>query len=159
FAPVQEAATKIEELFGTQTLRVAADERTNSLIVYGKPDSLAALDTLMTRVDEQANQTKKGDGSAQPGTSARSLLLRVFWLADGLPETRPELDPAAYLPKSVLQATKQLGLGSPQLITQNVSSLAVGREDYVDFSNNIPALLYPQPTSLTSEGRLKLAAD
>src|SRR3954452_1657356 len=87
FVPVQEAASKIESLFGTQTLRVAADERTNSLIVYGKPDSLAALDMLLSRVDEQANPGKKQDGIGQGGgVAARSLLLRLFWLADGLPQ-------------------------------------------------------------------------
>src|SRR4051812_25226594 len=156
FAPVQEAATKIESLFGTQTLRIAADERTNSLIVYGTPDSLAALDALMSRIDEQANPGKKGDGSAQAGAAAaRSLLLRVFWLADGLPKEHPEQNAADYLPKSVLQATKQLGLLSPQLVTQTVTSLAIGREDYVDFSTNVPALLNHQPTNLSSQGRLK----
>jgi hypothetical protein len=160
FVPVQEAASKIESLFGTQTLRVAADERTNSLIVYGKPDSLAALDTLLSRVDEQANPTKKQDGTGQGGgVAARSLLLRLFWLADGLPQERPEQNAAEYLPKSVLQATKQLGLLSPHLVAQTVTSLAIGREDYVDFSTNVPALLNHQPTNLASEGRLKLAAD
>jgi hypothetical protein len=45
------------------------------------------------------------------------------------------------------------------LVTQTVNSLAIGREDAVDFSTYVPALLFDQPVSLTCEGKLKLASD
>jgi hypothetical protein len=85
-------------------------------------------------------------------------LLRVFWLADGLPEGNGQ-NPGDFLPKSVLQATNKLGLEAPRLVTQTVNSLALGREDAVDFSTNVPAVLLGQPTGLNCEGRLKLVSD
>jgi hypothetical protein len=159
FAPARDAAQTIDSLFGAQTLRLAVDERSNTLIVYSKPDSVTALDALMTRLDEQA-AAAAGPDKAKQGTAAtpRSLLLRVFWLADGLPEGTGQ-KPDEFLPESVLKAATKLGLVAPRLVTQTVNSLALGREDTVDFSTNVPAVLFEQPVGLNCQGRIKLASD
>jgi hypothetical protein len=159
FAPARDAAQTIESLFGAQALRLAVDERSNTLIVYSKPDSVTALDALLSRLDEQAAAAAGSDKSKQNAiTAPRSLLLRVFWLADGLPEGVGQ-NPGDFLPKSVLLATKKLGLEAPRLVTQTVNSLALGREEAVDFSTNVPAVLLEQPVGLDSNGRLKLVSD
>jgi hypothetical protein len=159
FAPARDAAQTIESLFGAETLRLAVDERSNTLIVYSKPDSVTALDALMSRLDEQAAAAAGSDKSKQNAiTAPRSLLLRVFWLADGLPEGVGQ-NPGDFLPKSVLQATNKLGLEAPRLVTQSVNSLALGREEAVDFLINVPAVLLGQPVGLDSDGRLKLVSD
>jgi hypothetical protein len=159
FVPAREAAATVESLIGSQTLRFAVDERNNSLIAYSKPESVPALDTLLMRLDEQAAEGAKGENSKQSSAAGpRSLLLRVFWLADNLPGWIGQ-DPNEFLPKSVVEATGKLGLVSPRLVTQTVNSLAIGREDAVDFSTYVPALLFDQPVSLTCEGKLKLASD
>ena len=99
YAPARDAAQTIESLFGSQTLRIAVDERSNSLIVYGKPDSLTALDALLSRLDEQAAPPPLAEKSKQSAVAApRSLLLRVFWLADGLPEGVGQ-NPTDFLPE------------------------------------------------------------
>jgi hypothetical protein len=157
YANPREASKMIESLFGTLALRVAVDERSSTLLVYGKPDIITALDALLDRFDEQASPDgyqKSTQGMAAP----RSLLLRVFWLADGLPKGEGQ-NPADFLPKSVLTATEKLGLEAPRLVTQTVNSLATGKEDSVDFSTNVPAVLLRQPVELGCQGKLKLAPD
>ena len=159
FAPARDAAQTIDSLFGAQTLRLAVDERSNTLIVYSKPDSVTALDALMTRLDEQAAAAASPDKSKQGiAATPRSLLLRVFWLADGLPEGVGQ-KPADFLPDSVLKAATKLGLEAPRLVTQTVNSLALGREDAADFSTNVPAVLFGQPVGLNCQGRIKLVSD
>jgi type II/III secretion system protein len=153
----RDAAKTVESLFGSQSLRVSVDERSNLLVVYGKPDVITALDALLTRLDEQASPNgyeKSTKGTASP----RSLMLRVFWLADGVPDTVGQ-NPIEFLPNSVLAATQKLGLVSPRLVTQTVNSLATGKDDAVDFSTSVPALLSGQPVGMNCEGKLKLVAD
>jgi hypothetical protein len=156
--PARAASQTIESLFGAQVLRIAVDERSNSLIVYGKSDTLAAVDVLLTRLGEQAVPAAGAEKAKQSAAAPRSLLLRVFWLADGLPEGVGQT-PTDFLPESVIQAATKLGLVAPRLVTQTVNSLALGREDGVDFSTNVPAILFEQPVGLTCEGRIKLVSD
>jgi hypothetical protein len=159
YAPARDTAQTVESLFGAQTLRLAVDERSNTLIVYSKPDSITALDALMSRLDEQAAAAAGSEKPQQGALAApRSLLLRVFWLADGLPQGVGQT-PHEFLPDSVLQATTKLGLEAPRLVTQTVNSLALGREEAVDFSTYVPAVLFDQPVGLTSHGRIKLVSD
>ena len=154
--PARAAAQTIESLFGSQVLRIAVDERSNSLIVYGKSDSLTAVEALLSRLDEAAPAAGAEKSKQGAAAAPRSVLLRVFWLADGLPESGGQR-PADFLPKSVLLATNKLGLEAPRLVTQTVNSLAVGRED-ASFSTNVPAVLLDQPARLDCDGRLKLVS-
>ncbi len=157
YAQARDASKTVESLFGTQRLRIAVDERSNSLLVYGTPDVLTALDALLPRLDEQASP-KGSEKSTQSAASPRSLLVRVFWLADNLPETAGQ-NPDDFLPKSVLAATHKLGLEAPRLVTQTVNSLATAKEEAVDFSTSVPAVLLEQPVGMSCEGKLKLVAD
>lgn len=157
--PARAAGQTIESLFGSQVLRIAVDERSNSLIVYGKPDSLGAVEVLLGRLDESAAATPGSEKSKQSAAAApRSLLLRVFWLADNLREGVGQ-KPADFLPDSVIRAATKLGLEAPRLVTQTVNSIALGREDAVDFSASVPAVLFDQPVGLNSQGRIKFASD
>jgi hypothetical protein len=156
--PARAAAQTIESLFGSQVLRIAVDERSNSLIVYGKSDSLPAVDALLSRLDEAAPAAGREKSKQGTASAPKSVLLRVFWLADGQPEGVGQ-NPADFLPKSVVQATNKLGLEAPRLVSQTVNSLAVGREEAVGFSTNVPAVLVNQPAGLDCDGRLKLVSD
>jgi len=155
-AHARDVAKTVESLFGTQA-RVAVDERSNTLLVYGKPDLLTVLDALLSRLDEQAS--KNGSEKSVVGAgSLRSLLVRVFWLADNLPETAGQ-NADDFLPKSVLAATHKLGLEAPRLVTQTVNSLAAGKDDAVDFSTNVPAVLLGRPVGMGCQGKLKVVGD
>jgi hypothetical protein len=151
-SPAAEAARTIESLFGAQTLRVATDDRTNSLIVLGAPNSLMAVEALLGRMDQQ---TSAGPSDVHPPTNPpRSLLLRIFWLADGLP-TDEYQNPDEFLPKSVLNAVDRLGISNPRLITQTVNSLAVAEDQAVEYGINVPAIVFNQPTNLNCAGHMR----
>ena len=159
FVPAHAAAQTVESLFGAQALRLAVDERGNTLIAYSKPESIAALDSLVSRLDEQAAAAADPDKSTKNNAALpRSLMIRVFWLADGVPQTFGQ-NPADFLPASVLAATAKLGLESPRLVVQTVSSLATGKEDTVEFSTSVPAALFEQAVVMNCGGKLKLVSD
>ena len=159
FVPAHAAAQTVESLFGAQALRLAVDERGNTLIAYSKPESIAALDSLVSRLDEQAAAAADPDKSTKNNAALpRSLMVRVFWLADGVPQTFGQ-NPADFLPASVLAATAKLGLESPRLVVQTVSSLATGKEDTVEFSTSVPAALFEQAVVMNCGGKLKLVSD
>ena len=127
----------VESLFGTQSLRVAVDERNNLLIVYGKPDITHRLGRTIWAGSTSKLRRMATEKSTQGTASPRSLLLRVFWLADNLPEGAGQ-KPNEFLPKSVLDATRKLGLEMPRLVTQTVNSLATGKEDARRFFDECP---------------------
>ena len=155
YAQPRDAAQTVESLFGNQSLRLAVDERSNSLLVYGKPDTVSTLDALLTRLDEQASP-EGAKPAATSATAPRSLLLRVFWLADMMPETVGQ-NPADFLPESVLGATiEKLGLEAPRLVAQTATSLATNKDEPIEFSTHVPAVLLEQPAMMSCSGKLKL---
>jgi type II/III secretion system protein len=155
----RDAAQTIESLFGSESLRLAVDERGNKVIAYGKTDAMAALEALLTRVDEQtANSAPSEKSKPNSAAAIRTLVLRVFWLADGLPKTEGQ-SPSDFLPKSVLLATQKLGLEAPRLVTQTGNSLAIGRDEGSGFGTTVPAVLLKQPASLSCAGQLKFISD
>jgi len=153
FAPAGGTADAVEALLGAQAVRVASDERTNSLVVYAKPQSLPAIDALVERLDQHGRVNDDGIAPQTPPP----IMLRVFWLADGLP-VEEGTDPAEFLPASVLRAIKKLGLNNPRLVTQTVNSLAADSGD-VDFSTNVPALLLNQMVGFNCTGKMKRTGD
>lgn len=158
YAAPRDAAETIESLLGKQAMRIAVDDRTNSLIVYGKSDTIPALDALITRLDEQSRPANAADKANSATAAPRSYMLRLFWLADGVSDTVGQT-PSDYLPKSVLQACHRLGLESPRLITQSVNSLAIAHDNASACETNVPALLEHQTANLVSGGSVQLMAD
>jgi hypothetical protein len=150
-----EAARTIESLFGLQSLRIATDERANSLIVMGTAESLPVVEALLMRLDQKANAEGNPEATAAASPAApRSLLLRIFWLADGLPIEEGQ-DATEFLPESVIEATERLGLREPRLVTQTVNSLAVAADSEVEFSTSVPAVVFKQPAGLNYSGHMR----
>ena len=161
-----QAAETIERLIGSQSLRIAVDERTNGLIVIGKKEPLLMVEALLQQLDQQG---KSADGNQPPdatGAAAatrRTLMLRVFWLADGLPKHEGEqiegVAPKLY-PDSVRHAVGRLGLQGPRLVTQMVNAISVEEgSSPVEFSTNVPAILFDQPVTLTCKGAIGATTD
>jgi hypothetical protein len=150
-----QAAEIVDSLLGAGIVRVAIDERTNSLIVAGNGDSLKVIEALLMRIDEQAQLEPDPVAADADASVPRSLILRTFWLADGLPEGQGQ-DPSDVLPRSVLRAVEQLGLDDARLVSQTVNSLSrddnVGRE--VTFNSRVPAVVFQQPTDYSCSGRV-----
>jgi hypothetical protein len=154
-AKAAEAAGTLESLFGSQ-VRVAVDERSNNLVVSGKEKSLEAVRSLLQGLDEPA--VASNDGSAITASPARTVLLRVFWLADGLPGEEGQ-DPGDFLPPAVIDATTRLGLNSPRLVSQTVNSLAIGDQPEVQFATQVPAVLLGQHATLQCAGSMRPISD
>jgi type II secretory pathway component GspD/PulD (secretin) len=155
-AAPQELAQVIDSIFSPAQLRLSIDDRTKSLVVMGDKESLEIVEALLMKMDQPADGAADGR-TASPAAAnhlqARSLLLRVFWLADGLAEGEGQ-NPAVYLPQSVLEALKRLGLQSPQLVTQTVNSLAARDGAEVGFATQVPAVLLGQHATLNCTGSM-----
>jgi len=162
------AAEKVELLFGSQPLRIAVDEASNGLIVFGKAEAIPQVEQLIIKLDELAVAAPGGFApafinrdvaSAQPVAPRRTLMLRVFWLANGV-DGLDSADGSGYLPAPVLDSLAKLGLGDPRVVTQTVNSLAVEEGGApVEFSMNVPAILFEQPVTLTSAGTMGATTD
>lgn len=156
----EQAALTVGSLLGHEPVRIATDERTNAVIVVGKAESLAIIEALLLRLDEQAKVApKEKDPVAATSADAerRTLLLRVFWLANGV----EGLDSAdGYLPAPVINSLAKLGLADPRLVTQTVNSLSVEEGgSSMEFSTNVPAILFEQPVTLTCAGTMGATTD
>ena len=160
-----DAADKIKRLIGTQPIRVAIDEASNGVIVFGKAEALPQVEQLVVKLDDLA--AKGGEGSSTAPSSVfapkeqpaprRTLMLRVFWLANDV----PGLDaPADYLPPAVITSLAKLGLANPQLVTQTVTSALVEEGGALTpFSTDVPAVLFDQSKRMTLSGSLSATTD
>jgi hypothetical protein len=147
--PAQDAALSIESLFGAKSIRVAVDNRTNSLIVYGDREALPTIDALLQRLDQQESAEKRSELAA---TASQPLVLRVFWLADGMGHD----EAIEVLPENVVKAAMKLGIGTPMLVTQSMTTLNVGEKDGVEFATSVPAVLFERHLDLAVGGKLTL---
>jgi hypothetical protein len=154
YAPAESVASAVTELMGEQTARIATDNRTNAVVVYGKPQSLPMIEALVARLDQRSTPDKKPVNEAEVDTTP--LMLRVFWLADGLKGEGG--DPSSVLPTNVCAAVEKLGLEEPAIVTQNVTTLSVGSDNPAEFATEIPALLLGKQVTLDLGGKLTLAA-
>jgi hypothetical protein len=147
--PAKDAALSVETLFGAKSMRVAVDDRTNSLIVFGDREALPTIDALLQRLDETASSEKRGGIAAAASTP---LVLRVFWLADSVGDR----DAIEVLPENVIKAVMKLGIESPWLVTQTMTTLTVSGNDGVEFGTSVPALLFDRDLELVIGGKLTL---
>jgi multidrug efflux pump subunit AcrA (membrane-fusion protein) len=56
----------IDTIFGEERFRIAADKRTNSVIVKARPDVLSAVEAVMLRLDESSNPKPNQKRIAKP---------------------------------------------------------------------------------------------
>jgi type II secretory pathway component GspD/PulD (secretin) len=154
-ASAADAAEKILALFGAQTIRVSIDDRTNSLIIYGDANAIGQIRELLAQIDAPGESSEVDPAARGPkGDEARSVLLRMFWLADGLPEGEGS-EPAKFLPVPVIGALEKLGLSNPRLVAQTVNSLASVKGSSSNFTSNAPAILFKQPAQLSCSGEME----
>jgi hypothetical protein len=159
YAHANQAVETIDAVFGGRTVRVAVDEHANSLVVAGPAEAIENVRTLVKQLDTPANAPADGGGVSAPSGPTdelpRSLLLRVYWLADGLPEGEGQ-EPSRYLPRSVLAAMDQLGLDKPRIVGQTVNSLSrdANPDREAPFTTHVPAVIFKQPVQLTCSGKV-----
>lgn len=158
--PAEDAARQLDALFGPAPIRTAVEERTNSLIVFGQAEALSVVEALLLKLDANPREEPSSKPPGEPTPSQRrSLLLRVFWLADGLPDGEGT-STEDILPVEVTNAVVRLGLQSPLLVTQTMNSISVEEgAPPVKFSTSIPAILLKNQVSLSCEGTMAATTD
>lgn len=84
FSQAASTASLLSDLIPDSSFRVAADERTNSLIAIGTADQLLAVEALLQKLDEAENLSpsspKSDDNQTTVRTSANELLQQVAQL-------------------------------------------------------------------------------
>jgi hypothetical protein len=161
------AAQTLVELFGNSPIRIAVDERANSIVVAA-PEHERYFETVNAVIENLDVATGEGDfapadQAAEDYTHAKatqSLLVRVYWLADGVAEDEGTA-PTGALPQSVVDAVGKLGLKSPRLVGQTVNSLSRdgNPDNKVVFETRIPALLFKRPVQLRCGGDISPIRD
>ena len=147
------AAAVINDLFGG-VARIAQDGQ--RLIIAADDPPSAQIEVLLSTLDAPASDPPRPttgsstDNEEQQGPA--TLLVRVFWIGDGVPDKDSA---AADLPTGVISALGQLGLRNPVLIAQAVNSLNDDASESVSFSTRIPTVAYGQPVELQGEGAAK----
>lgn len=150
------AADTITAILGEREVRVAPDQRSNALVVAADEESTKLIEALLLKLDDAAAAEAGLQPAVEAEAPSQSLLLRTFWLADGLPEGEGE-DASQYLPGSVLKTMKGLGLNEPRLVCQTVNALS--RDESADrlatFDTSVPALLFEQQAQLKCKGAIR----
>jgi len=141
-------AHTLEVLLGPNRLRLVPDSSHGTLLAYADRESMNQLEELVEQLD--ASTTPK------ESTEPRSLMVRIFWLADGLPEADGS-DAGDYLPDAVLKAIGRLGLRSPRLVSQSTASLAIGlAEEERAFRFKFPAVVHGKHLEFNTYGEMVL---
>ncbi|NOY40614.1 MAG: hypothetical protein GXP26_02085 [Planctomycetes bacterium] len=144
-------ARTLESFLGENQLRLVPDLVNNMLIVYAKENVLEQISELVETLDQNPDSQYESD--EEETIEAQSLLIRIFWLANGLPEGEGS-DPYEYLPDSVIEAVGQLGLQEPRLVTQSSTSVYAEVDDATDFHFYFPAFVLDEALQFQSRGEL-----
>jgi hypothetical protein len=118
-------ANTLTKIFGNDQMRVAIGDDPKTLIVVATREladdakELVQLLDVLPRTGDVSVDGTASNAAAGP----RSLLVRIFWVADHLPEGEGQ-ELANFLPIGVIEAFENLGLESPRVVTQTVNSVA-----------------------------------
>ncbi len=103
---VRDAAKIIETLFGFPSVKVATDERTNSLIISGDKTDIGAIDEILLQLDSNESAAKNSATKNLPSVDANEPIISIA-------EYRQRLDaleqPVQQLAKQVRAAEAKLG--------------------------------------------------
>lgn len=141
------------------TLAISVAGEGNALIVAGAAAQLEEVGQLLDSLDQLVGERKNDLRAADDDDVTRSLMLRLFWLADESPEGEGD-DPSKYLPSSVLKAVKPLlGIDSPRLVAQASSSIAAGPDEAAEFVLQSPVKLHGRLARMRGEGFARIVGD
>jgi hypothetical protein len=159
YLQVARAAEIIESMVDPGATRVAVDERTNSLVVFGAPDSMSVVEALLARLDVLGpdgggEESSHGAAAESHSGAPRMLMVRVVWLADGLSENEGRR-PEGVLPQGVVESLVKLGLDDPRIVTQTVNALAASSDVPMEFKAGVPVVLHGEHMHLQCLGHLR----
>jgi hypothetical protein len=149
-----DAARILSEILGGAVTRMAVDERTNSLLVFGDEDTMKIVEGLALKLDERSDQANIE--IAQPG---ETLQLRIVWLLDGVDDG---MDPTDQLVSpEVVDALHGLGFATPRVVCQQVTTLTLShnRGRSGEFNYAVPVLINSQPWHFEGHGQIESMAE
>jgi hypothetical protein len=144
-------ARVLSDILDGNQIRMAVDERTNSLIVVGEQDTNKVVEALLLRLDESAAD------SAKPAQSGETLQLRIIWLLDGVGEGK-HLAETSVNPQ-VIEALHDLGFEEPMVVCQQVTTFTLNEDGRGDLSFTVPVLINAQSWQLEGHGEIESMAD
>ncbi len=153
------ASRMIASILGTEQLRLGYDAESRALIAAGAADQIKLAQSLIDLIDVAASAPKVAGsrGLASENDVPRSVMVRIFWLADGLPEGEGE-DPADYLPSSVIDALARLKLSSARIVTHTENAASIPDNARVNFSAVAPATLFGQQATFACKGEVEMVS-
>jgi hypothetical protein len=147
YSRAPEIAQVLSQVLSGKALRLAVDERTNSLIVFADKDTSNVVEALVMKLDRSAGETEQ----SQPG---QTLQLRIVWLLDG----DVGMPPTAHVSSEVVDALHELGFKDPEVVCQQVATFTVGDDNQSgEFQFLVPALINSQPWQLEGHGEIRPA--
>jgi hypothetical protein len=122
-AQAQAVADVLLRLFGPGQIRTAIGEDQSRLIVLSEPMLEEQVRELVQSLDSPPTTEEVVGETGGSDHGPQSLLVRIFWVADHLPEGEGQ-ELANFLPTGVIEAFENLGLESPRVVAQTVNSVA-----------------------------------
>jgi hypothetical protein len=146
-----DSARLLSEVLAGQPMRLAVDDRTNSLILFADEDTAKVAEALLLRLDQST-------GDPKVERSGETLQLRIVWLLD-INEDREPAD--KLVSPEVVEALHELGFADPQVVCQQVTTLTLsedgGRRGHFNFA--VPVLIESQPWQFEGKGQIEPMAD
>jgi len=144
---------------GSDNMRIAFDERTNSLLLAGAEKQLNIAEALIERLDQPSQEAEK--------RPAETLQLRVVWLLDGVEGKAPaeristggrEFD--SFVSPQVVDALHELGFEMPQVMCQQLTTLTVRPEERRSgqFHFQVPVLVDGDLWQFSGQGSVATSA-
>jgi hypothetical protein len=119
-----EASAIVQNIFDDGGIRVALDQRTNSLIVSGSADRLREIEALLQNIDQPAKNPAPADGKLPP------VQVRVFWLTTG---TDGQSVPDSLYP--VVEEMQELGIIDLKLGGQTAVNVGLAGKPFTVMSS------------------------
>jgi len=133
-------AQAVSGIIDMDSMRIAIDERTNSLLATGPEGMLSVLEALLLRMDQSPEAPRPGE----------ALRVRVVWFGEGSPEDEPaKLDKDL---QAVQDELTRIGVGPVRSMGQVMINTASGGE----FQIGCSAKLGDDPADLKISGVLGL---
>jgi hypothetical protein len=142
-----EMADVISDLYGgaPTLMRVAADQRTNRLILSADSATLDAVGRLLGDLDTR--EFRDDEARVRP-----TLQLRLVWFLDGLPEGEGQSPSDNVVSTQVVEALQELGFESPRVVLQHVTTLTPQEQRGGRFQFAVPVLVQQQVWRLMGRG-------
>jgi hypothetical protein len=146
-------AEVLSGILGGKNLRMAVDERTNSLIVVAEKGTDDVVEALLMKLDQSVGSSAKRDQSSE------TLQLRIVWLLDGLTGEGKDPQEISMNPE-VVEALHELGFEDPRVVCQQVTTFTLAEDGRGgEFNFTVPVLIKSKSWDFEGHGQIESIGD